>query len=71
MSKLVPFRSVLIFGGAGFIGSNWAHFLLKNSDARIHIFDREGNALRTLQGHIMGVWAMVPWEDQLRRLAVS
>jgi CDP-paratose 2-epimerase len=39
MSKLVPFRSVLIFGGAGFIGSNWAHFLLKNSDARIHIFD--------------------------------
>ena len=39
MSKLLPFRSVLIFGGAGFIGSNWAHFLLKNSDARIHIFD--------------------------------
>jgi len=39
MSKLVPFTSVLIFGGAGFIGSNWAKFLLKNSDARIHIFD--------------------------------
>ncbi|KAF3060009.1 F-box/WD repeat-containing protein 7 [Daldinia childiae] len=34
-------------------------------NARIHIFDREGNALRTLQGHIMGVWAMVPWEDIL------
>ncbi|KAI0013918.1 WD40-repeat-containing domain protein [Xylariaceae sp. FL0662B] len=34
-------------------------------NARIHIFDREGNALRTLQGHIMGVWAMVPWEDVL------
>jgi F-box and WD-40 domain protein CDC4 len=34
-------------------------------NARIHIFDREGNALRTLQGHIMGVWAMVPWEDTL------
>lgn len=34
-------------------------------NARIHIFDREGNALRTLQGHVMGVWAMVPWEDIL------
>ncbi|KAI1330320.1 WD domain-containing protein [Xylariaceae sp. FL0255] len=34
-------------------------------NARIHIFDREGNALRTLQGHIMGVWAMVPWDDIL------
>ncbi|KAI0127313.1 WD40-repeat-containing domain protein [Xylariales sp. AK1849] len=34
-------------------------------NARIHIFDREGNALRTLQGHVMGVWAMVPWEDVL------
>ncbi|KAI1868227.1 hypothetical protein JX265_007050 [Neoarthrinium moseri] len=34
-------------------------------NARIHIFDREGNALKTLQGHVMGVWAMVPWEDNL------
>ncbi|RYP85291.1 hypothetical protein DL769_001022 [Monosporascus sp. CRB-8-3] len=34
-------------------------------NARIHIFDRDGNALRTLQGHIMGVWAMVPWDDIL------
>ncbi|KAI2642805.1 WD40-repeat-containing domain protein [Xylaria nigripes] len=34
-------------------------------NAKIHIFDREGNALRTLQGHVMGVWAMVPWEDIL------
>jgi CDP-paratose 2-epimerase len=39
MNKLVPFRSVLIFGGAGFIGSNWAYRLLKNSDAKIHIYD--------------------------------
>lgn len=34
-------------------------------NARIHIFDRDGTALRTLQGHVMGVWAMVPWEDIL------
>ncbi len=33
------FRSVLIFGGAGFIGSNWAHRLLETTDAKVHIFD--------------------------------
>jgi CDP-paratose 2-epimerase len=37
--KVVPIRSALIFGGAGFIGSNWAHRLLKTSDAKVHIFD--------------------------------
>ena len=39
MNKLVPFRSVLVLGGAGFIGSNWAHALLKNTEAKIHIYD--------------------------------
>jgi len=39
MSNLLPFRSVVIFGGAGFIGSNWAHHLLETTDARIHIYD--------------------------------
>ena len=37
--KQEQFRSVLIFGGAGFIGSNWAHRLLDTSDAKVHIFD--------------------------------
>lgn len=37
--KVVPIRSVLIFGGAGFIGSNWADRLLRTTDAKIHIFD--------------------------------
>jgi CDP-paratose 2-epimerase len=32
-------RSVLIFGGAGFIGSNFAHHLLTGTDAKVHIFD--------------------------------
>src|SRR5206468_10438439 len=44
MSKVVPFRSVLIFGGAGFIGSNWAYCLLKNTDSRVHIFDNLSRA---------------------------
>jgi len=39
MKKLLAFRSVLIFGGAGFVGSNWANHLLKTTDARVHIFD--------------------------------
>lgn len=39
MKKPLSLRSALIFGGAGFIGSNWAQHLLKTSDARVHIFD--------------------------------
>jgi len=33
------FRSIVIFGGAGFIGSNWAERLLKTTAAKVHIFD--------------------------------
>lgn len=33
------FRSAVILGGAGFIGSNLAHHLLEHSDAKVHIFD--------------------------------
>jgi CDP-paratose 2-epimerase len=43
-SKKNPFRSVLIFGGAGFIGSNWAEWLLRNTDAKVHIFDNLSRA---------------------------
>jgi CDP-paratose 2-epimerase len=37
-------RSVLIFGGAGFIGSNLAHALLTGTDATVHIFDNLSRA---------------------------
>jgi CDP-paratose 2-epimerase len=37
-------RSVLIFGGAGFIGSNLAHTLLSRTDAKVHIFDNLSRA---------------------------
>lgn len=33
------FRSVVIFGGAGFIGSNWARRLLESTEAKVHVFD--------------------------------
>ena len=39
MRKPQSFRSVLIFGGAGFIGSNWARSLLEHTDAKVHIYD--------------------------------
>jgi CDP-paratose 2-epimerase len=37
-------RSVLIFGGAGFIGSNLAYSLLTSTDAKVHIFDNLSRA---------------------------
>ncbi len=30
---------ILICGGAGFIGSNWAHWLLENTESKVHVFD--------------------------------
>ena len=44
MRRIVPFRSVLIFGGAGFIGSNWAQHFLANTDANVHVFDNLSRA---------------------------
>lgn len=41
------------------------YIIVALDNARIHVFDVEGNPLRVLQGHVMGVWAMVPWEDVL------
>ncbi|KAI1911999.1 hypothetical protein LOZ61_003540 [Ophidiomyces ophidiicola] len=34
-------------------------------NAKIHVFNPEGELQRTLLGHAMGVWAMVPWDDLL------
>jgi F-box and WD-40 domain protein CDC4 len=34
-------------------------------NSKIHVFDTKGENGRTLQGHVMGVWAMVPWDDIL------
>jgi len=39
MANKEVLRSVLIFGGAGFIGSNWARRLLETTEAVIHVYD--------------------------------
>lgn len=39
MSSLDSDRSILLFGGAGFVGSNWAYDLLTKTNAAVHIFD--------------------------------
>lgn len=41
------------------------YIILALDNARIHVFDTGGNSQRVLQGHVMGVWAMVPWGDTL------
>ncbi|PSH05380.1 MAG: CDP-paratose 2-epimerase [Acidobacteria bacterium] len=33
------FRSIVIFGGAGFIGSNWTERLLNRTEAKVHVVD--------------------------------
>jgi len=57
MMRTQDARSVLIFGGAGFIGSNLAYSLLSNTDAKVHIFDSLSRA---------GVHHNVEW---LRKIA--
>lgn len=34
-------------------------------NSKIHVFNTKGQPERVLQGHVMGVWAMVPWDDVL------
>src|SRR5436305_8744211 len=39
MASSIPTREVLIFGGAGFVGSNLAQHLLNQTHVNIHVFD--------------------------------
>ena len=41
------------------------YIVIALDNASIHVFNAEGMILRTLLGHTMGVWAMVPWGDTL------
>lgn len=65
-AKKEAFRSVLIFGGAGFIGSNWAEWLLQNTEAKVHIFD---NLSRTGVRH--NLHSLEKLSGRSRRLQVT
>lgn len=41
------------------------YIIVALDNAKIHVFDTNGDSQRTLSGHVMGVWAMVPWGDTL------
>ncbi|KAG6055734.1 hypothetical protein E4U17_002768 [Claviceps sp. LM77 group G4] len=41
------------------------YIIVALDNAKIHVFDTGGDNQRTLQGHVMGVWAMVPWGDTM------
>lgn len=42
-----------------------SYIIVALDNAKIHVFDTSGRHLRCLQGHVMGVWAMVPYGDTL------
>lgn len=41
------------------------YIVIALDNAKIHVFSSEGQMLRTLRGHVMGVWAIVPWNNTL------
>ncbi|OJJ32338.1 hypothetical protein ASPWEDRAFT_53972 [Aspergillus wentii DTO 134E9] len=41
------------------------YIIVALDNAKIHVYDINGDNQKTLQGHVMGVWAMVPWDDIL------
>ncbi|MCJ1310589.1 hypothetical protein MMC25_004254 [Agyrium rufum] len=41
------------------------YIIVALDNAKIYVFNVRGEHLRTLEGHMMGVWAMVPWNDIL------
>ncbi|KAI5779685.1 WD40-repeat-containing domain protein [Geopyxis carbonaria] len=41
------------------------YIVIALDNAKIHVFDADGQILKTLTGHVMGVWAMVPWGKTL------
>ncbi|KAI9830117.1 MAG: hypothetical protein M1826_005111 [Phylliscum demangeonii] len=38
-----------------------SHIVVALDNAKIHVFETDGDRQRTLNGHVMGVWAMAPW----------
>lgn len=41
------------------------YIVVAMDNAKIHVHNTIGEHQKTLKGHVMGVWAMVPWDDIL------
>ena len=41
------------------------YIVVAMDNAKIHVYNTIGEHQKTLRGHVMGVWAMVPWDDIL------
>ena len=41
------------------------YIVVAMDNAKIHVFNSAGDHQKTLRGHVMGVWAMIPWDDIL------
>ena len=41
------------------------YIVVAMDNAKIHVFSTTGDHQKTLRGHVMGVWAMIPWDDIL------
>lgn len=41
------------------------YIVVAMDNAKIHVFNTSGEHQKLLKGHVMGVWAMVPWDDLL------
>ncbi|KAK9451351.1 WD40-repeat-containing domain protein [Limtongia smithiae] len=41
------------------------YIIVALDNSRIHVFTSDGRLLHTLIGHVMGVWAIMPWGDTL------
>ncbi|KIW24452.1 uncharacterized protein PV07_10164 [Cladophialophora immunda] len=41
------------------------YIVVAMDNAKIHVFNTVGEHQKTLKGHVMGVWAMIPWDDIL------
>ncbi|KAK9465512.1 WD40-repeat-containing domain protein [Lipomyces arxii] len=47
------------------LSSTTKYIIVALDNSRIHVFSSAGELLHTLTGHVMGVWAIMPWDDIL------
>ena len=62
------YKRILIFGGAGFIGCNWARYLLEQTESEVHVFD---NLSRAGVMHNLQMLQALPAADARLRITLA